>query len=47
MLYGVSATDVQTYAIVTFAVGAVAALASVVPVRRALRLDPIAALRQD
>jgi putative ABC transport system permease protein len=47
MLYGVSATDVQTYGLVTLTVGVVAVLASVLPARRALRVDPVAALRQD
>jgi putative ABC transport system permease protein len=47
MLYGISATHPGTYALVIAIVGAVAALASVLPASRALRVNPVAALRQD
>ena len=47
MLYGVSATDVPTYAAVTIGVGIASLLASVVPASRALRVDPVVALRHD
>jgi len=44
-LYGVKPTDPVTYSIVAVALVAVAMLASYVPARRALRVDPIIALR--
>jgi putative ABC transport system permease protein len=47
MLYGVSATDVPTLAAVTIGVGIASLLASIVPASRALRVDPVVALRQD
>ena len=47
MLYGVTATHPGTYALVVAIVGTVAALASVLPATRALRINPVAALRQD
>jgi predicted permease len=47
MLYGISATDAFTYVFVMLAVGAVAIVASLIPATRALRVDPIAALRQE
>jgi putative ABC transport system permease protein len=46
-LYGVSATDVFTYTIVLVVVAAVAAIACVVPARRAARIDPLIALRAN
>jgi putative ABC transport system permease protein len=45
MLFGVSATDPWVYASVAIGLGAVALLAVAVPVRRASRIDPVAALR--
>ncbi|HUJ27390.1 MAG TPA: FtsX-like permease family protein, partial [Myxococcales bacterium] len=46
-LYDVSATDPLTFAAVAFAVTAVAALASFLPARRAMRVDPATPLRAE
>jgi putative ABC transport system permease protein len=47
MLYGVKATDAYTFAAIPVLLGAVALAASYVPSRRALALDPVAALRHE
>ncbi|HXJ30974.1 MAG TPA: ABC transporter permease [Gemmatimonadales bacterium] len=47
LLFGVGTRDIVTFLGVTLAVTAVAALASLVPAWRAVRVDPIAALRAD
>jgi ABC-type lipoprotein release transport system permease subunit len=47
LLFGVSATDVVTFALVTLFLGMVAFAASYFPALRAARLDPMAALRED
>jgi putative ABC transport system permease protein len=45
LLFGVTAVDVETFAVVTLLLGLVALLATWLPARRASRVDPIVALR--
>jgi predicted lysophospholipase L1 biosynthesis ABC-type transport system permease subunit len=47
MLYGVSPTDAVTFVSVPLLLALLTGLAAVVPVRRALRLEPMSVLRQD
>ena len=47
LLFGISAVDPLTYVAVSVVLGAVSLLASYVPARRALRIDPLIALRQE
>jgi putative ABC transport system permease protein len=47
LLYGVSALDSTTFAVVAAVVIAVALLASYLPARRASSVDPIVALRME
>ena len=47
MLYGVKASDFPTFAAMAVMLGAVALLASYLPSRRAMALDPVAALRHE
>jgi putative ABC transport system permease protein len=47
MLYGVKPSDFPTFAVMAALLGAVALLASYLPSRRAMALDPVAALRHE
>jgi putative ABC transport system permease protein len=47
MLYGVSAADPLTFAAIALLLAVVALMASLLPARRAMKVDPIAALRHD
>jgi len=47
LLFGVTATDPRTFAAVSLLLVAVALLASWIPARRAMRIDPLISLRAD
>jgi ABC-type antimicrobial peptide transport system permease subunit len=47
LLFGLKATDPETYALVLLSVASIAMLAAVGPAWRASRIDPMVALRQE
>jgi ABC-type antimicrobial peptide transport system permease subunit len=47
MLYGISAQDPRVFVAAAIALAAVAGAAAWIPARRATRVDPITALREE
>ncbi len=47
LLYGIAATDLTTYTFATLVLAATALLASFIPANRALRVEPLVALRNE
>jgi putative ABC transport system permease protein len=47
LLFGVTASDVPTFAVTAALLGSIALVASYVPARRAVRVDPVTALRAE
>jgi putative ABC transport system permease protein len=47
LLFGVSATDATTFLVAPFVLALVAALACVIPARRATKVDPVETLRDE
>jgi putative ABC transport system permease protein len=47
LLFNVNATDASSFALTVFVFMAMAALASYIPARRAMRVDPMSTLRSE
>ncbi len=47
LLYSVSPVDPATFSVVAFVLALITTLASYIPARRTLRVDPLIALRQE
>jgi ABC-type antimicrobial peptide transport system permease subunit len=47
LLFGVSATDVTTFGLIPLVLGVIAVAATYLPARRAMRVEPIVAVRAE
>jgi putative ABC transport system permease protein len=47
LLYGITASDPATFVSICFIIGAIALIASCIPASRAMRVDPLVAIRYD